>query len=90
MDRHGLLTVLRNVSTESRDSVIAKANPQHNWQWMVTRIMYPESKCSFCGGVIRSPGIWLLKGPNNNQFVGALFPTTEGRLKLIQPNFPHM
>ena len=90
MDHHGLLTVLQRVGVASRQSQIRNTTITNDWKWDVTPVIYPESKCSFCLATIKSHGIWLLRGVQLQELVGAFFPVQGDKLKLVQPSFPHM
>ena len=73
MDHYGLLTLARTVTTNLRQ-IESKRVGDNTWKWTVTPVIFPESHCPYCSGVIRSPYIWFLEGTKYENFVGILNP----------------
>lgn len=90
MDHNGLLRLLRAATLECNKVVACRSGKEAvNWEWAVTPIMYPESRCPYCHDPIRSPGIWFLKGPNHSRLAGAIFPQPNGKVVVVNPSHPH-
>src|SRR5678809_994728 len=89
MDHHELLTVTRRLVLACHTTQTRRATASPEWEFTVTPVLYPESKCPYCLSVIRSPGIWFLTDSNLYRLLGALFPTQSGPVKLVQPSHPH-
>lgn len=90
MDHHGFLTAFRTISAVAQQvQVQRKESINTTWSWAGTPVMYPESKCPFCKGVIQSQGIWLFDGLRQERLIGALFPTEGGKIQLVMPSHPH-
>ncbi len=90
MDRHGLLEVVRRLDQACRVRQATHVAQTQIWNWDCTALMFPESRCVFCGGIIKSSGIWLLRGEHQEMLVGVLFPGIDSKVTLRQPKHAHM
>lgn len=88
MDHHGLLTLVRSLGIQLQN-VRREREITHRWSYVETPVFFPESRCPYCNEVIRSPGIWFLKGDKFQFLVGVLIPREGGHPRLQQPYHPH-
>ena len=89
MDHHGLLTVARRLDQACRVRQTTHVIQSRIWNWDCTAVLYPEAPCTFCGAIMRSPGIWLLNGEKQEFLLGAIFPVAGAKVRILQPNHAH-
>lgn len=56
MDHHGLLTTAARI----QDCLTRAKQSPPKWYWQWTTLVFPESRCCFCGSPMRSPYLWCL------------------------------
>lgn len=90
MDHHGLLNVLRTLSIACHTIQTARITNAHDWKWVHTPVITPESQCAYCLMTIRSNGIWFLGGGLTlPRLYGMMRIEQGGTIKFIFPSHPH-
>ena len=77
------LDIAREVAARLAESERVNAT---GWKWQRGIVLFPESRCPFCEGVIRSRAVWLVRGYN---LIGQGVPVAGRALKLDPPKHPH-
>jgi hypothetical protein len=90
MDRHGLLRICHKVNRAFHDTQVRRIVQAYEWEWDCTAVVYPESKCYFCKGVIRSPLVWLLRGTHLDILIGQLYFEAGKPVCLLHISHAHM
>lgn len=79
-----------NNSDLARDIAIELATrvsaPTVGWSWSKGVVLFPESRCPFCKGVMKSRAVWLVQG---NYLIGQAVPVAGRELVLDPPEHPH-
>lgn len=89
MDHYRLLTIMQRLNA-AKDTAVALRNAEpKQWKWHCTPVLYPEFKCPYCYNIVRSKGIWFLKGDKNERLMGVFFLRANNRFVLEHISHPH-
>ena len=88
MDHHGLIALARAITFDLQ-AVRQSRVQETQWFWQATPVIFPESHCPWCNGVMRSPYIWFLQGEKYEKLIGAFKPIAGGKVDLVYPSHAH-
>lgn len=87
MDNNELLRRTREIA-QVLSIASAKARSDTSWNWAKTAVLFPESKCTWCGRIIRSNSIWFLQG-TRLKVLSSILRVKEGQAEFHIPSHPH-